>query len=76
MKKKLLLITTMKDLFKREMGEIQCNRQMCNYSSMDSSTRSSSFNGTGSNRKNSSYGNNEKDKLTETLDEHSTCLII
>ena len=73
MKKKLLLITTMKDLLEKEMGEIQCNHQMCNYSGMDS-TRSSSW--TGSNRKNSNYGNNEKDKLTETLDEHSTCLII
>jgi len=45
MKKKLLLITTMKDLLEKEMGEIQCNRQMCNYSGMDSSTGSCSFNG-------------------------------
>ena len=64
MKIKLLLITTMKDLLEKEMGEIQCNHQMCNYSGMDS-TRSSSW--TGSNRKTPTLETTKKTNLQKDL---------
>ena len=76
-----------KDLSEKGMGEIKSHRQTSggifqeadsSTSGVDSSTGSSSFNGAGSNERNSSYANNigEKEKLAESFDEHSTSLII
>ena len=74
-----------KDLSEKGMGEIKSHRQTSIFqeadsstSGVDSSTGSSSFNGAGSNERNSSYANNigEKEKLAESFDEHSTSLII